>query len=429
MRIIVGETSRNHDLNLVPGQNLVTGIKDFNREFGILTSLEEDLLIISSAIYASDLAVKREEREAFIRSIEINIPVVNYHLFQSVKEIILSALFVLSSDNWTINFTRVNGKSEEEEYPICDGRVLLFSGGLDSYAAATVFSQSPEGLFLVSHITHNQTIETAQNQLKSYIEQRMGTPLQRVAFRVGARKKGRHNFPTDQYREDSQRTRSFLFLCLAALFARRKGCSRIINIAENGQFAIHIPLNAARPGPFSTHTAHPEFIHHMQVLFQEIFENETLQIINPFLYNTKSEVLERIPARLRDGIPLSVSCWKASRVSGYNHCGECIPCLFRRIALEKIGIRLDEYSRNLFEENISELLPNDNGKRNLIDLLEFSSYFRNYTDSAQDKLMEDFGELYNDFFNTQDAIELYRRMADDVYTVASRFPRIASQLR
>ena len=90
MRIIVGEPSRNHDLSLVPGQNLVTGITDFNREFGILTSLEEDLLIISSAIYASDLAVKREEREAFIRSIELDIPVVNNHLFQSVKDIILS---------------------------------------------------------------------------------------------------------------------------------------------------------------------------------------------------------------------------------------------------------------------------------------------------------------------------------------------------
>ena len=55
--------------------------------------------------------------------------------------------------------------------------------------------------------------------------------------------------------ENSQRTRSFLFLVLGALAARRAGHIEIVYLAENGQMAIHLPLTQGRIGAFSTHTA------------------------------------------------------------------------------------------------------------------------------------------------------------------------------
>src|SRR5213082_2450013 len=55
--------------------------------------------------------------------------------------------------------------------------------------------------------------------------------------------------------ESSQRTRSFLFLTVAALCARRVGHQNIVVIAENGQMAVHLPVTEGRIGPFSTRTA------------------------------------------------------------------------------------------------------------------------------------------------------------------------------
>jgi hypothetical protein len=46
-------------------------------------------------------------------------------------------------------------------------------------------------------------------------------------------------YPSDAERESSQRTRSFLFLVIASIAARRSGFHDVILIAENGQMAIH----------------------------------------------------------------------------------------------------------------------------------------------------------------------------------------------
>jgi hypothetical protein len=50
--------------------------------------------------------------------------------------------------------------------------------------------------------------------------------------------------------ENSQRSRSYLFLTLAALCARRVGHDEVLVIAENGQMAIHLPITQARIGPY-----------------------------------------------------------------------------------------------------------------------------------------------------------------------------------
>src|SRR5690606_21825621 len=110
-------------------------------------------------------------------------------------------------------------------------------------------------------------------------------------YRVFGRNKGEFHFPTDEERENTQRTRSFLFLSLAALTARRVGFRKIISIAENGQFAIHLPLNPSRVGPFSTHTANPKFVDLAKEIFIKLLSLDNLVIENPFLYKTKGEVV------------------------------------------------------------------------------------------------------------------------------------------
>lgn len=430
MRVYVGnnEKIKNYDLILVPGKNLFTGVKAFEEQFGKASSLEVDTLNLAAAVYATDLAVKRNDLEKYIRSIYLTIDVINYHAFDRIKVLLSNALYILTCDNWEIEFKHVKGNPENKtSFEEKKGVVLLFSGGLDSLCGATYYSSKNISLRLVSHINNNRTTSGAQEKLFEAIKNHYpSNEIKRIEYRVNGRKHRGLSFPEE--REDSQRTRSFLFLSLAALTARRIGYNKIISISENGQFAIHLPLSPARVGPFSTHTADPAFINTAQELFKILLELNYLSIENPFLYYTKAEVLNDLPKELYPIIIESVSCWKASRIDK-NHCGECIPCFTRRIAIESHGIKLPEFVNDLFNQKIEDLPPDHEGKRNLGDFLSFIITYNKIYETNKAELLYEFPELINDAFDYNQATEMYYRMTKQAISVLATYPNIKKLLK
>lgn len=429
MKVYIGnnETIIGFDIVLVPGKNLYTGRNSFLEHFGAITSLEDDLLNLSSAIYATDLAIKRAELENYIRDIEFSIEVVNIHAFERIHDILAEALYTLSCDNWVIKFIHVKGESENKlDITVNDGVVLLFSGGLDSLCGAAYYASKQQPLCLVSHINTNRGTSSAQEALYKAIKDHFNTSeVTRHEFRINARKSKGLSFPEE--REDSQRTRSFLFLTLAALTARRSGFQKIISIAENGQFAIHLPLSPARVGPFSTHTADPKFVNQAEQLFKTLLGLEQLAIENPFIYLTKSEILTHFPAALHPVIAESVSCWKASRIDT-NHCGVCIPCFTRRIALEHNGIKLNEYGTDLFKQKIEKLPNDDEGKRNIGDFLGFITTFNETYKRNPSELLYHFPELINEYFDYNQACAMYFRMTEQAFSVFENYPQLKKMI-
>ncbi len=209
---------------------------------------------------------------------------VNHQLVTAHSESIASILYLLSSDNWVINVIPEGGTQEQPtDWPLRGGSTLLFSGGLDSFSAAIdLLEQDPERqLLLTSHYTRNRVIQNSQNSLFGYLQRILGPRVTRVAVRVAAQSSGTLTFPRDPDREATQRTRSFLFLVIGAIVARRKGFCEILIMAENGQMAIHAPLTAARLGGFSTRTAHPEYLHEMEGLLSTVLSFQ-LSVANPF---------------------------------------------------------------------------------------------------------------------------------------------------
>src|SRR5690348_14647961 len=165
MRVYVGhnEKIKNYDLILVPGKNLFTGVKAFEEQFGKASSLEVDTLNLAAAVYATDLAVKRNDLENYIRSIYLTIDVINYQAFDRIKPLLANALYILTCDNWEIEFKHVKGSPENKtSFEEKNGVVLLFSGGLDSLCGATYYSSKDIPLQLVSHINNNRTTSGAQ---------------------------------------------------------------------------------------------------------------------------------------------------------------------------------------------------------------------------------------------------------------------------
>lgn len=418
-----GKKKTSCDLRIVPGDNLYVGPKAVKAALGGLTTLEEDLLTLAGSVYATDLGVKRGTVTSAVRTLELSVEVTNIAALKPHVRHIEHCLYFLSNDNWRIKLVPKDGTPEATQtWPARDGAVLLFSGGLDSFVASTVLQSASPHLVLVSHVTHNKVTEDSQKDLFGKLAARAGTRPKHIPIRVYARTSKTAPFPKDQEREDSQRTRSFLFLTLAVLVARREGLRNVVTIAENGQFAIHLPLSSARVGPFSTHTAHPEFLYMAEILFQSLLDLPTLTIQNPFVYTTKGEVVGQLPTDLQSSIPIAVSCWRSSRLATQHHCGECIPCISRRIAVESNNLMFQEYERDLFAEDSRDLDHSDVGKRNLVDLAEFIGHFSGRLSRNEGELLETYPELFNKHFDRAQVIKMYRRFAAEASKVLTTYP-------
>lgn len=407
-------------------KNLMTGEAKFKTEFGGITSLESDLLLLASVVYATDRSTKRGEREYAPRDLYVSVPIVNMGLLQPQIPCIERVLRKLSSDSWTLGFRQINGSVERFSRPKrTPGKTLLFSGGLDSLAAAIELGLAGEDLQLVSHLTHNHPTAVAQEQLVRLMCSRLNLSFSHRRFMVSARTVD----PSPQLTfdaESSQRTRSFLFLVLAAMCARRVGHTRIVLIAENGQMAIHLPITEGRIGPFSTRTAHPEVLGLMEGFLSSVLSS-SLTIQNPYVNCTKAEVVSPIIRHLPEAIPISSSCRKNARMSGTStHCGFCIPCILRRIAIETHCADSTAYARNLFSENLTALSEEDDGRRNLLDYALFVQMVLNAPPSEVSIIWP---ELISPLINIKEIMSMYRRAASEAQKIFGKYPGLAPLLQ
>ena len=399
------------------GNNLFTGETDFKEAFGPLTSLEADLLLISASVFAADRATARGEREDITREIELLIPVVNSGRLSPLTKQIEEILRNLSHDTWIIKLRQVSGNPEEDVQ--CGeerGLTLLFSGGLDSLAAAIEFGKQEKTLQLVSHITRNPTTNQAQRKLAACLKDH-GLDLPHHQFYVSSQSSGPSQFKHDI--ENSQRTRSFLFLILGALVARRAGHIEVVYLAENGQMAIHLPLTQGRIGAFSTHTAHPDILVGMKAFLSEAL-NRSFKILNPYVHLTKAEVVKKVINFSPDMIQVANSCWRSARLGGgITHCGECIPCFIRRIAIEYlISEDPTAYGKDCWGEEIGQPDPENTGRRNIADLTEFIVRIER---SSTEDIKFEWPELYSRNINDTEVIEMYKRFSKEARTVLSRY--------
>ncbi len=185
-KVFVGSSKTSCGVHLCPGKNLYTGIDYFTREFGNADSLETDLFNLAAGIYATDLVVQRQEREHYIRTIELNVEVVNFHAFERVKLLLESALLTVSRDNWNINFIQKKGKGVTDfNWKDEDGAVLLFSGGIDSMCAAAQFVSKGQNLVLVSHNSHGNTVvDNCQRNVHAALERHFKQTINHIHIKV-----------------------------------------------------------------------------------------------------------------------------------------------------------------------------------------------------------------------------------------------------
>lgn len=306
-----------------------------------------DLIEIAAFVYAIDSSISRgglmdqQMGAKWHRSFEVSLPVRNLALWSEpkLKAALEETLMFLSGDRFTFHFIQLETETSAPERYFDFGKesawqpdsILMFSGGLDSYAGALEeIIERKHKVALISHFSATK-IAPIQRDLQKHMAQKLGPRMlmhfpMRVQLLRGTNVEGTH------------RARSFLFASLGMATAIAFGQKRV-SFYENGVVSLNLPPVGNVLGTRATRTTHPQTLQRFETLFGMIF-NQDLRVDNPFFWRTKTDVVQTI-ARLgmADQIAFTRSCADVhNQTKQYAHCGRCSQCVDRRFAMLAAGL-------------------------------------------------------------------------------------------
>ena len=306
-----------------------------------------DLIEIAAFVYAIDSSVSRgglmdqQMGAKWHRIFHVSLPVRNLALWPEpkLKVALEETLMFLSGDRFTFDFIQLEAEAVAPERYFDFGEesawqpdsVLMFSGGLDSFAGALEeIIERRHKVALISHFSATK-IAPIQRDLQKHMAQKLGPQMlmhfpMRVQLLRGTNAEGTH------------RARSFLFAALGMATAIAFGQKRV-SFYENGVVSLNLPPVGNVLGTRATRTTHPQTLQRFEVLFSMIF-GQDLRVDNPFFWRTKTDVVQTI-ARLgmADQIAFTRSCADVhNQTKQYAHCGRCSQCVDRRFAMLAAGL-------------------------------------------------------------------------------------------
>ncbi len=305
-------------------------LKDMRRSKIHPTVLAFDFLMIALGVVSADKAVLRSESaDGWTRQIELTVYVHEYDKWIQEKEAFEEMLRFLTGDFWTIHFKKLAVPIYSEKvFPLrSNDCVCLLSGGMDSLVGAIDLHEEGRNPLFLSQVVRGD----AEHQ-RAYAAAVGDNNLCQWSNRI--KKHGRT--------ENSTRARSIIFFAYALLAScgidyNEDGRKEII-VPENGYISLNIPLDYMRIGSLSTKTTHPVYMRMLQNIWDDL--DLRVDLILPYKYKTKGEVLIECKNQelMKKFIFGSTSCGKYQR-HGLRHCGECVPCLVRRAAFLKAGLK------------------------------------------------------------------------------------------
>lgn len=346
-----------------------------------------DFLFLASVAYSIDKLIPRKKTDDhWTRTLEFSLPVSDPKIWSTVTNDLETCLSFLTGDAWIISFTEREHKLYRPKQrtrrlkvpPPADGdTVSLFSGGLDSLIGTLDYLKGnpSNNLFLVGH-RDGAGPKSDQERLYNILDEHYESQLDLLQMRIGH--KMLKNGLTRLSQENTLRSRSFLFIALGVYVAHSIGKQIPLLMPENGAIALNVPLTPARRGSCSTRTAHPYLLNTLCKILDKLGIQNPLY--NPLELKTKGECVQQCLDQkiLHAAAKKSVSCAKRSHRRTWKNrnareCGKCLPCIYRRASLHKVG--LDEgtdYGRDVCEGDVNL----DCDKRLADDLRALLSFLR-----------------------------------------------------
>lgn len=339
------------------------------------SSIAFDFLVFSLSVYNADRAISRAQysEEGWCRRMRLTVPVLHLSEMNISKEKLTSALNFLTGDDWELNFVQAEPYQIDQELPIVDrsiyGRVSLFSGGLDSligFVDGCALLETGKKILLVSHKELGKEWSDQVRILDDCKTHQLFTgKYEQLLVNAGINNQGW--ISQRAVCEGTFRARSILFMGAGIYCAHAINPQMPLIIPENGTISLNIPLDQGRRSACSTRTTHPVFLKRLQEALNLMgIQN---QLVNPYQLKSKADMMEDCcndPAKkvaLKVLYKDSCSCakrshkksWKRRRDRNGNsilHCGFCLPCIYRRVALEAVGWGMKEpVGVNVFNVN------------------------------------------------------------------------------
>jgi len=382
-----------------------------------------DLLQIAAYVFCADRSAYRGARDSLSnkswgRSMYFEIPV-NDISFWSSDEVIHTlenALGFMTGDRqYHFTFIKANKNNIKDcEYQLSlfsnattsidvvdKVDVMLFSGGLDSLAGIIErLNQFPDRkLCLVSHMSNNRTKKT-QKALIAELQKKYNNRILPYFFEC--------RFKKLDSREESQRTRMFLFSAIAFAICSCYNKSGFF-IYENGITSINLPKQTDVMNARASRTTHPKTIGLLHE-FYKIFD-ANFKIATPYFKLTKEEIVDVFKTYGEEVlIQSSVSCSSTRNYHDiFPHCGCCSQCIDRRFAMYATGLAedfdntfavkvpYDKLNKEANQRVSSTLLFASNGigetkydflKNYPTELLDVISYWPNSPENSLDEIFQ-----------------------------------------
>ena len=316
-----------------------------------------DLFDLGAVLYIADEVMPRPER--WDRRMAFHIPVAKEDAWRSHQVQLCEMLRFLTGDGYSFEWSTSGRAVSYGRHRVGVPRgqhdaVCLFSGGLDSLMGALQVLSEGRRVLLLGHYADG-VASKAQRDLYQALRQRYGRAVDLIQCGISRSRRAFPLFELPPKVEGSHRSRSFLFLVLGVAIARAAGIDELI-LAENGHIALNPPLGRSRVGSLSTRTAHPRFLLDFDEFVGQIGAFGG-RIHNPFLYSSKTDIVAEVEDWQVPLVQRSVSCAHATTtvrwdgVDRVRHCGHCVPCIYRRVALASVGLdHRGDYVDDVFGE-------------------------------------------------------------------------------
>lgn len=356
------------DLGKGPGMIHLETDKIVRKMVRGIDSVMHDFLEIASYVYVGDQYISRGGSRSFDygnrwhRKLYYHIPVCEYEIWNdpAIKELLSDALSFAAGESYQFEFTK-RDKRQRPDYLTFDGtstddpnfeKVVMFSGGLDSFSGALEEVLTDKRICLVSHHSNNKPLNL-QSELHAYLVdlQKANSGPKPLYIPVEINKDKRMT------REKSQRTRSFLFAVLGTIIANYEKLDEV-TFFENGVVSCNLPWDGQTLQARATRTTHPKLLESLSMLVSELLEKRFV-FINPYFELTKKEVIDRMVKFQQQALIRNTrSCASAIYQNPQTHCGTCSQCIDRRFAtLAAQCLEHDPwliYKTNIFTEAIEK---------------------------------------------------------------------------
>lgn len=327
-----------------------------------LTKRQIDLLRISMAIHVADGWVRRDRATNRYRQPVIDVEVLDEAFWSRPATLELLKMgvdFLSGGEDWSFCFIRSQNTRHERHLNLFCGRdtsalVSLYSGGLDSAAGLALRLAMMPGRMMIPVTIRHQLQKARLVRDHFTILRKCGLtnrhdlkPFQVGAFVRNARI--RREFGAS-LRESTHRCRPMLFMAVAGLVADIFNSAEV-EVFESGVGSINLPLVSGPADYRTTRSTHPHFLRLISALVSYV-NDSSVRYVLPFADHTKAEMVRRVKELgLGELARRSVSCiLHPLRRQGWQQCGYCPACVYRRQAMITAGIEEgpDAYEVDLF---------------------------------------------------------------------------------